>query len=71
MAVPTQNTGQSNEIEARLLVSSFLLTSLYSHSAVSHQVVWKGRRTDMPVRCGNLEIISKHLFWKRLLQLAF
>lgn len=61
MAVPTQNTGRSSEIEARLLVSSFLPTSLYSHSAMFHQSPCEGRRTDMPLRWANLEIVSEPL----------
>lgn len=62
MAVPTQNTGRSNEIEARILESSLLLSPLCSHSAVLHKFAWKGNRTDMPLRWANLEIISNPLF---------
>jgi hypothetical protein len=62
MAVPTQKTGRSNEIEARLLVPSFLLTSLYSHPAVFHQSGRQDHRTDMPLHLANLRIVSNPLY---------
>jgi hypothetical protein len=64
MAVPTQKTGRSNGIEARLLVPSLLVTSLYSHPAVFHQSGWQDHRTGtgMPLYLANLGTVSNPLY---------